>query len=420
MKGQLALSSLKTTFWLGVRIVTQATVLVLLTRILGPQVFGNFSAIASLALIIGTLPTFGSGFVMLARRAQDANGIGAVWRYAWPTTLSVGIALLVVYVLIARLLTTPPLPATLLLMVGASELLLTPMTYLASYALQAREKVPLSQFVQWLPLSFRIVAAILCLSLEASSRLQTYVTLQLLTSFLATLLALAIAHHYVELNWRPRLVSRQELRAGAAYAAMNLVAANPSEIDKIVAIRLIGAHDTGIYATTTRVMTSCVTPVIGMLLSAQPRLFRHAHKPTHEGLRLIWVIALLSLGWGLISGIVLVLCSPLLPWLFGEAFVETAGLMPWLALSAPGISLRLAAGTILVALGKPIERLVFEVLGVLILVSSMVLLGPHYRAFGLAIALSFAESSMAIIGWHMVSKRLRAIGPDKPAPLTLG
>jgi len=420
LKKQLALNSLKTTFWLSVRIATQATVLIVLTRTLGPQAFGNFTAVASLALIIGMLPTFGSGFMMLRQRAHDDGGAKVVWRYAWPMTLSMGAFLLVIYVLIARLLTSPPLPGALLLMIGASELLLTPMTYLASYALQAHERVPLSQFVQWLPLGFRIIAAISCLSLDASSRLETYVTLQLLTSFLATFLALSITHRYVKLDWRPRLITRQEFLHGATYAAMNLVAANPSEIDKIIAVRLIGAHDTGIYATTNRVMSSCITPVIGMLLSAQPRLFQHAYKPNSEGHRLMWLIALSSLGWGFISGIALVLCSPVLPWLFGKAFAATAELMPWLALSAPGLSLRMAAGVILVALGKPAERLVFEVLGILILVSSMILLGPHYHAHGLAIALSIAESSMAIIGWYMVSKRLRAFNRNPSMAQTLG
>ena len=406
MKNRLARSSIKTTIWLSLRIGTQAIVLVQLTRLFGPRIFGDFTAAASLALVLGMLPTLGAGFIMLARNAHDANGIRNVWRYAWPTTISFGTILLAAYVFLASLISNLPLPTHVLLAIGASELLLTPLTYLASYALQACDMVPLSQFVQWIPLGFRTLAALPCFLLAKPERLVAYVSLQLITASIGVLIALAVVNRFVSLDWRPRFATRQELREGASYAVMNLVAANPSELDKIIALRIVGAHDTGIYATTSRVMASGVTPVIGMLLASQPRLFRHAHTRTREGGRLVRFIALSSLGWGVISGLLLTVCSPILPWLFGAPYAATAHLMPWMAVTAPLLSLRIAAGSVLVAFGKPMERLAFELLGILILVLGMLLLAPFYQTHGLAMALSFAEASMAAAGWFLVSRQL--------------
>ncbi|WP_108470806.1 lipopolysaccharide biosynthesis protein [Rhodanobacter thiooxydans] len=406
MKGPLARSSLQTSVMLGLRVMTQAMVLVLLTRLLGPRAYGSFAAAASLAVVLGLLPNFGAGFVMLARNAHDANGTAAVWRYAWPMTASFGLLLLGVYIVVAGFVTRPALPLHVLLAIGAAELLLTPFTMLLSFALQARERVPLSQCVQWLPLGLRVLAVLPCFLLPDVQRLSAYVFFQLLASLLGLLLGLWITSRLVTLDWRPRHATRQELRDGASYAAMNLVAANPSELDKIIAVRLVGAHDAGIYAATARVMAATVMPVTAMLLASLPRLFRHAHAPTREGQRLIGLIALLAMVWGLASGLLLALCSPLLPWLFGASFAVMAQLMPWLATAAPLLSLRLAAGAVLVALGKPLERMAFELCGILLLVGSMLALAPHYGIRGVAVALVIAETSMALIGWWLVRRRL--------------
>lgn len=402
MKGKLARSSLQTSVLLSLRMLTQAAVLVLLTRLLGPRLYGSFAAAASLAVVLGLLPNLGAGFVMLARITRDDAGTADVWRYAWPMTVLLGLLLLLVYIVAADYITRPSLSMHILLALGMSELLLTPFTMLLSFALQARDRVPLSQAVQWLPLGLRILAALPCFWFVDAQRLSAYATLQLLASILGAGLGLWIARRYVKLDWRPRRATWLELREGASYAAMNLVAANPSELDKIIAVRAVGSHDAGVYAATSRVMAAAVTPVLAMLLASQPRLFRHSHEPTREGHRLIYLILMLALAWGTVSGVMLALCSPLLPRLFGESFAGTAKLMPWLAAVAPFLSLRLAAGTILVARGRPSERIGFELCGVLTLIVSMLVLTPHYGIRGLAMALVIAELSMTVIGWWLV------------------
>ena len=254
MKRALARSSLLTTAMLGLRVLSQAAVLVLLTRLLGPQMYGNFVAATALAVVLGLLPNLGAGFVMLDRSARHADGVAQVWRYAWPMTVALGSILLAVYMAIAPLLTTSLLPTHVLLLLGAAELLLTPFTLLLSFALQARERVPLSQLVQWLPLALRVLAALGCFWLAPADRLGGYVALQLLASLLGLAIGFLITARHVQLDWRPRRVTVAELRHGASFAAMNLIAANPTELDKMLSVRLVGAHDAGIYTATARVV----------------------------------------------------------------------------------------------------------------------------------------------------------------------
>jgi O-antigen/teichoic acid export membrane protein len=404
VRGQLARNSLQTSAWLTMRVVTQAIALVLLTRLLGPRVYGSFAAVASLAVVLGLLPNLGAGFVMIARNARNETGAYDVWRYAWPVTVMLGVLLLVIYIVVAKLITNPSLPISVLLALGITELLLTPFTMLFSFALQAHERVPLSQCVQWLPLSLRTMAVLPCFWLADAQRLPMYVLFQLAASLTGAGIGLWITSRVIKLDWRPRWATRNELREGTAYAAMNLVAANPSELDKIISVSMVGSYEAGVYTATARVMGAAVTPVIGMLLASQPRLFRYAHKQTREGQRLIHSIALLALLWGGTSGALLALCSPLLPLLFGESFVSMAKLMPWLSAVAPFLSLRLAAGTIMVSLGRPLGRIAFELCGICTLIVSMLVLTPHFGIRGLAMGLMTAEASMAVIGWLLVHR----------------
>lgn len=406
--GQLARSSVQTSAMLGLRLLTQATLLILLTRLLGPARFGDFAAVSSLAVVLGLLPPLGAGFVMLSHKARDEAAAGEVWRYAWPLSLLLGLTLGLIYMLLARSLVQPSLPMAVLLAIAGTELLTTPFCTLCSFALQADERVPLSQFVQWLPVGLRILAALPCFAFAMDGRLLVYTSLQCVAALVGALIGLAIVASQVRLLWTPRLPTRRELTMGSSYAAMNLVAVNPSELDKIIAIRAVGPHAAGIYAATARVMVSAVTPVTALLLSAQPRLFRHAHQPTRTGHRLIGLIALCALGWGLFSGLLMGACSPLLPWLFGKSFEAMAGLMPWLATVAPLLALRLCAGTVLVALGHPLERIAFELCGILVLVVAMLGLAPAWGTHGLAMALILAEACMSGLGWWLVWRRLRS------------
>lgn len=412
MQGRLARSSLQTSGILALRVATQAAILLLLVRLFDPGIYGNLVAASALAVVLGILPSLGAGYVLMARTPANIDASSGVWRYAWPMTALLGLLLLGCYLPAARFVGgSDPLPWHVLFWLGTTELLLAPFTMLLSQALQARERTPLSQFVQWLPLGLRALAVLPCFMVPAVERLALYAWLQCLAALLGLLAGFWITNQHVALDWRPRRPSRHELRDGASYAAMHLVAVNSSEFDKIVAIRVVGTHAAGLYNATSRVMVALVMPVLAMLLATQPRLFRHAHEPTAQGRRLIRLVALISAAWGTASAVLLALCSPLLPWLFGEAYAGSSALMPWVALTAPFLSLRFAAGSILVALGRPMERVAFEVGGVVLLVLALVFLTESFGVRGLAMAVVVAEAAMAIVGWWLVNQHLRVTTP---------
>jgi O-antigen/teichoic acid export membrane protein len=410
MSNRLARSTLKTAAILGARVATQAFSLILLTRLFGAQNYGPLISAATLATVLGILATLGSGYVMLVTAPQRPGAVAHVWRYAYPLTLALGAALLVVYIPSAILIGGEhALPLHILLWIAVTELLLTPCIALLSSALQAHERVPLSQVLQWFPMVLRALAILPCYLLSDDNRLVGYVVLQLAATALGLGIAAVITHRTIQLDWRPRLITADELRMGASYSAMHMVLSNSSEFDKILAIRFLSSHETGVYAATTRVISALVMPVVAVLLSAQPRLFSYAHAPTKQGLRLMQLLGLLTAGWGVTSALILLGIAPFLPMLFGETFNEMAQLMPLLAFVALPLALRYTAGTILGALGKPVERIAFELLGTAALFVLMLVLTPAFGIRGLAIAVIISELNMAICGWLLVYRRVRSL-----------
>jgi O-antigen/teichoic acid export membrane protein len=404
MRRTLARSSIHTTAMLGIRLMTQACNLILLTRWMGPAVFGQYTATASLAMIASLIPSLGSGFVLMSREARTPRTGNDVARYAWPLTLVLASALSLLFPIAAARLGGSVFSSPDLIVIGLTELFVTPFLMTCNAALQASHQAAKGQLVQWLPLGIRLFVTILCTTKVIDVSLRGFISLQLLAAGLGLLAAFVITSRSTYLPWRPRLPSRHELRSGCVYAAMNVVAANPSELDKVLAIRFLGEQASGIYSATARVLNAAITPVTGVLVASQQALFQHGANPDTKGKRLIRVIALVSAGWGVTSGLILAACSPLLPYLLGSRFAESASVMPWVATAAPFMSLRLAAGTILVALGKPMHRMAFELAGIGILVAFLGVGAQVGGPRGMSLGLAVAEMLMSGIGWGLVAR----------------
>lgn len=404
MPGNLTRSSIQTTAMLGVRLMTQACNLILLTRWMGPAIFGQYTAAASLAMIASLVPSLGAGFVLMSREARTPCTGSDVARYAWPLTLVLSTSLSLLFPVAAARIGGSAFSSPDLFIIGLTELFVTPFLMTCNAALQASNQAAKGQLVQWLPLGIRLFVTVMCTTAIIDVSLRGFVILHLVAAGSGLLVGILMTSRSTHLPWRPRLPSRHELRSGCVYAAMNVVAANPSELDKVLAIRLLGEHASGIYSATARVLNAAITPVTGVLVASQQALFHHGANPGAEGKRLIRVIAIVSAGWGVMSGLILAACSPLLPYLLGPRFTETASVMPWVATAAPFMSLRLAAGTILVALGKPMHRMSFELAGIGILVAFLGV-GAHAGGpKGMSLGLAAAEMLMAGVGWILVAR----------------
>ncbi|MEA3261632.1 MAG: lipopolysaccharide biosynthesis protein [Pseudomonadota bacterium] len=404
IKGPIALGTIRTSFALGLRLLIQAGTLLLVARMLGPQNFGLFAGVTSLAVLLGTLSTFGTQFVLLGEMSRDPSQRDNVLSYAIPTTLLCGLLLLVLYQALVRwILPSGAIPWQALLAIGLTEVLLQPIFGLMATEHHALGRVARAQLMRNSPLALRLLTACCIFFFSLSPALSIYAGGYLAASVLVLLLGRCCSSNEWP-RWRLwRLPSFTELHYAFGYAATNASRAGPAELDKTLAVKLLSVDAAGVYAAGARVVAAVVLPITAMTLSALPRLFRDVKKPSGSKrlLRSMYWVALL---YSLALSSVLWLSAPMLETLFGQTYQGMCEVIRWLCLAVPGNALRLVGGNVLMAMGRPWFRVGFEVVGLSMLIVAGFSLVPSMGSKGMILAVVCAEWCMAAIAGAIIIK----------------
>lgn len=414
MKGPIARSTIRTTFILGLYTLVQAGTLLLVARMLGPYQFGGFAGVAALAVLFGTISTFGTNIVLLAEVAKAPSRREQILPYAIPITLLCGGGLLAIYLMTCMLaVRIADMPWPVLAAIGVTELWLQPLFNLAACEHHGLGRVAGSQLLRTLPLVLRLVAAAGIFLMHVSNALIAYSYIYPALS----LLALAFAVRTLPSTWPPpyqwRLPNIAELREAAGYAALAITASGPGELDKTLAAKLLPLSAAGVYSAGARVIVAATLPVNAMLAAAMPRLFREGHyRPERNNRLLIWIFGA-TLVYTLAITVILWAIAPIFEWLFGAKYYDIGRTIRWLCLAVPGLALRMSAGTVMMTLGKPWVRVGFEIAGIAVLIIAAVTLTTELGALGMPIALACSEWTMAGIGVVLVLGRT---APPKAQP----
>lgn len=399
MKGPIARGTIRTSFVLGLRLVVQAGTLLIVARMLGPDQFGAFAGIAALAVILGTLSTFGTHLVLLGEVSKEPARRETVLRYAVPTTLLAGSVLLAIYLATSILgFREAHFGWQILLAIGITEMWLQPLFGLPAAEHLALGRTARSQLLTTLPLALRLLAAIIVFLSDPTHPLAAYAYGYLA----ASVIALGIATTTMPGRWPSarnwRLPRYSELRESAGYAALSITAAGPSELDKTLAAKLLPLATAGLYSVGARIIGAATLPITAMMLSALPRLFREGHdQPKRTAHLLRWIFGA-AFAYGVALGVLLWFIAPVFVWLFGSKYQGIEHMIHWLTLAVPGLALRRAIGNVLMALGKPWMRVGFEVAGLMVLLIGAGILTSKLGAIGMPIALACSEWTMTIIG----------------------
>lgn len=402
-KGPIARGTIRTSVVLGLRLAVQAGTLLLVARLLGPHEYGAFAGVAALAILLGTLSTFGTHLVLLGEVSKAPQRREQVLCYAVPSTLIFGGVLLGIYLFICLFaLREAGVALRVLFAIGITEILLQPLFSLPATEHLALGRIARSQLLTILPLALRLVAAVAVFLLRPDDPLIVYGY----GYFLASLLALVVVTATMPAPWPRlrlwRLPGKAELGAAAGYAALNITATTPAELDKTLATKLLPLAASGVYAAGARVIGATVLPVLAMMLSALPRLFREGQTQFERTAHLLrWIVgAAFAYGVTLAAGLWFV--APVFVWLFGAKYHGIEHVIHWLCLAVPGMALRIAVGNVLMAFGKPWMRVGYEVAGLIVLIIASVILTSFFHATGMPLALACSEWSMATVGITLV------------------
>lgn len=416
MRGPIALGTIRTSFVLGLRLFVQAGTLLLVARMLGPEGFGAFAGVAALAVLLGVLSSFGTHLVLLGEVSKVPARRGEVLRYAVPLTLLCGNLLLLIYLFIGTFaLREAGVSLSVLLVVGIADILLQPLFVLPATEHLALGRTARSQLLMNLPLALRMVAAGAVFLIQPADPLIAFSYGYLISSVLALGVALAT----MPAPWpRPsswRLPNRTELRFASSHAMLALTATGPAELDKALATKLLPLSDSGLYASAARIMGTVTLPVIALMFSALPRLFREASDCSERSARLLYCIFVATFAYSVLLSALMWLIAPVFVQVFGGEYRGITQMIHWLCLAMPGMALRIAAGSVLMAIGRPWMRAGFEAAGLAVLVVAAVVFTAHLGTLGMPIALACSEWTMACIGVYLIISVRK--NQDNPTPV---
>lgn len=410
--GPIARSSVKTLTVYGLRLGVQMALLFGVARYLGPEAYGEFAAVAALAIGLGTLSAFGLGFLVLGETARSPARGCDLLAQALPATLLSAAILAPLYGWLAMAVLGSGAGQLTLGLIALSELLLVPLLGLLGRRLHGLGQVARSQALLLLPMGLRLAGLIACITLAPGAGLLVYAIVYAAGAAVGLAVAVALDGRRAGALMPPVRPQRDTLKQGAGYAVMNFMATNPSELDKVLALRLLGAADTGLYAPASRGMAVVTLPVIAMLQAALPRLIRELHESDASARHLLRVVLSLSVLYGLAAASLLYLAAPpLLEWLLGPAYLGIGAVVARIALIAPFMSLRIATGTTLFALGRPMLRSAIEGVAIVLLIALAAVLAPRTGVAGLVWAVLISEATMAVVGVAMLLGHLRRPPP---------
>lgn len=411
-RGAVARGTMRTSLALGVRVIVQAGTLVFLGRHLGATVFGIYSSLAAIAIILGALVPFGMNIVLLQSIAQGHESRHALLAEALPLALASGVVMLVAYgVLTSALLAIEPVDWVVVAGLGLSEIVLQPPIQFVSAELQATGKVARSQWIATLPLVLKFLGAVALGFIEYSDVLRGFIYFYVAGS----VCSLAVALYHLPAAWPalaewrwPRLAT---VRRASGYVSLSLSNISMTEVDKAVAVRVLSAGNVGLYALGARIVGAFVLPIVAMMLVVIPRILRAGNDRLREQARLVGMVAGASAIYTLAAASVIWLGAPGIEALFGGRFDGLVFTLHWSVILLPPMGFRLAAGHLLIALRQPWKRVGIELAAVLAFVVMAVLLTRSYSLPGMFVAAAMAEGGAALVGWVIVL-RLVLRGPQ--------
>lgn len=407
MSGPITRATIRTGIVLAGRLVLQAGTLLLVARLLGATQYGVFVAVASLAVLLGTLSTCGTHLALLGVMANAPERRAEVLGYAVPLTLTGGILLLPIYGAIGMWLLQRQALAVadavlLLLGIGVTELLLQPLLTLITCAQLGMGRIAQSQLLTNAPLALRLVLVLVLLLFPLGAPMNL-----LAIGYAVASVIVLFAIKWVQGGELPgiqqwRWPDRAQLRHAAGFATIGLTASGPAELDKALSVRLLSGVEAGVYSAGARVVGATTLPVVALTLAALPRLFRESTGKEQHAARLKRWLSLATLMYSACLASVLWLAAPWLAALFGASYSGMDVVIRDLCWAVPAMALRMLFGSMLMTTARPWVRSIFEVVGVLVMVVAAIALAGAIGMRGMPWAIVCSEWAMALAAWYLV------------------
>ncbi|MGH8547921.1 MAG: oligosaccharide flippase family protein [Methylococcales bacterium] len=351
--GKLARDTIVMSLGTGLRAVVQAAVFLIIARILGVEGYGAFVAVLSTASALSGLCGLGAHVLLVRDVARDPRSFPASWGLAVAALSSSIPIVFLLYLAISCAVLPQSIPFTVVLLLGASELILWPLANVAVFAYQGHERMGRASRMMLAPVVPRLGSALAFLLFAQWPLVEPLITWAALYTF-AGFVAVWYVHHCVIRDiGKAVFPDRHQLlsyvQESVPFSFWAVAEKLYIDADKVMLARLASLGTAGVYSASYRLVDLTFLPLYALLNVAVPRFFRAGQNGVQTALNYALGISLAPLAYAFAVGVFLYFAAPLLPELLGGDYADTVSVARWLAwlplITLPRLFLQYALAT---------------------------------------------------------------------------
>lgn len=382
-----------------------------LARVLGPASYGMVAGSLALVLTIGPLAGLGAE-KLVQRDIATRPDVAASALTTAILTVALGSVVTAAAISLLSGVVLPQAPLALLLALVVAELLASNSincTIGSHFASGSAAAGALTQLL----LSTAKITAVGAFWLTGSQEPTRWALLYAACALTAAVTGAAAAFRRfgppVVRGYRPLARARE----GLPYSANVTATIAQNDVDKTLLVRSGFAEEAGLYSAAYRLATMAWIPVLAVLQSMLPRFFAEGHRGgIAASSSLARRLAPPLLGYALAAAIGLAVVAPLVPWVLGDEYRDTVGLLVLLAPLALFKVAQYVPSEALTGAGRQSTRTACVVASMATNITLNIILIPRHGLAAALVATLVAESLYVVL----VNVALRrAVAADRAA-----
>jgi O-antigen/teichoic acid export membrane protein len=385
----------------GFSVLCQGAYFIFLGRLLGSAEYGIYVGAVAMASILSQYSPFGSHSVLLRYVSSDPKKFASYWANVLVTTVTLG-SLLVAFLTLAGPHLAHSCSWPLLFCVGLGDCLATQLTVAASRVFQAFENMRITAALG-MSVSFlrALIAGFMLWRLYRGTATEWALAALIVSSFAACIALVLVTRIYGPPALSIKLL-RQRAGEGFVFALSYSTTGVYNDIDKAMLGHFGMNAANGIYTMAYRVIDVFTMPIYAVQGAVFPRFFRKGVEGAGSTAEFAVRIVKRTAPLALVCALVMLLSAPIIPYLAGKSFGESAMALRWLCLLPFFRSFQLSAGDAITAAGHQKLRLGSQTTAAAFNFCVNLYLIPLYSWRGAAWSSLATDGLLALFNWTVL------------------
>lgn len=393
-------------------VILQAIQFILLARTLGATEFSVLTAVNALVTIAIPLAGLGYGNVMLMNVSRLRTSAPQQLANALVATGVLGTILVFAIAVMALVLYGSRESMVLALVMGVTELLLVRCCLISGQFFQSIDDIKRVSLIN-VSVSLCRVASIFVLLLLSRSDALLWASCCLVLIFLLSFWHVPAAIKSAG-GFRPSFFTlKAELKEASYFAFGTTAKAVYTDLDKIVLAREAAPAVLGVYNSAYRLVIMAFMPIRSLLLVTASKFFQVGESGLQHSYAFSLKLLKFSLTYGILTGIGLYFCAPVLPYVLGPSYQDSVPVLQWLS-PLPAIQgVHYVLSDALTGAGYQRARTFAQIVTLILYFALAMVLIPAYGWQGAAVVCLISETCLAIliflIARHLLKKPQKSL-----------